>query len=149
LYVVLLTSFFFQTNAFTAYTNFTYSSLVATYSDKTAGSSTLAPGGISSLYDTVATVSCTIKNIGLVTGAEVAQLYIGLPASAPASPPRQLRGFKKINLVAGANGTVTFNIRRRDLSYWNVAAQKWATPTGTFNIFVGASSRDIRLTGTM
>jgi beta-glucosidase len=53
-----------------------------------------------------------------------------------------------VNLVAGASGTVTFDIRRKDLSYWDVGSQAWKVPAGTFNVFVGASSRDIRLTGT-
>lgn len=110
---------------------------------------TIAPGGVSGLYDTVATVTATITNNGTVTGAEVAQLYIGLPASAPASPPKQLRGFQKLSLAPSAAGTVTFPLRRKDLSYWDVASQSWKVPTGTFKISVGASSRDIRLTGTM
>jgi beta-glucosidase len=132
-----------------SYTTFSYSGISATYSDKSAGSQTLAPGGISGLFDNVATVTATVTNNGTVAGAEVAQLYIGLPSSAPASAPKQLRGFQKISLQPGASGTVTFNIRRRDLSYWNVASQKWVTPTGTFNVYVGASSRDIRLQTTM
>jgi beta-glucosidase len=94
-------------------------------------------------------VTASIKNSGAVTGAEVAQLYIGLPTSAPTSPIRQLRGFQKLSLAPGASGTATFNVRRKDLSYWDVGAQQWVTPTGTFNVYVGASSRDLRLTGTM
>lgn len=132
-----------------AYTNFTYSGLTATYTDKSAGSTTLAPGGVAGLYQTVATITATITNSGAVQGAEVAQLYIGLPSSAPTTPVRQLRGFKKVNLAPGASATVTFSVRRKDLSYWDVQAQKWATPTGMFNVWVGASSRDLRLQGTM
>ena len=132
-----------------SYTTFAYSGLSATYSDKTAGNQTLAPGGVSGLFDTVATVKATITNNGTVTGAEVPQLYIGYPSSAPATPPKQLRGFQKLSLSPGKSGTATFNVRRKDLSYWDVASQKWITPTGTFNVYVGASSRDMRLTGTM
>lgn len=131
-----------------AYTTFSYSSLTTSYTDKTAGSTTPGPGGVVGLYDTVATVTAKIANNGTVTGAEVAQLYLGLPSSAPASPPKQLRGFQKVSLAAGASSTVTFDIRRKDLSYWDVGSQAWKVPAGTFNVFVGASSRDIRLTGT-
>ena len=131
-----------------AYTTFSYSGLTTSYTDKTAGSTAPGPGGAVGLFDTVATVTAKITNNGTVTGAEVAQLYLGLPSSAPASPPKQLRGFQKVNLVAGASSTVTFDIRRKDLSYWDVASQAWKVPAGTFNVFVGASSRDIRLTGT-
>jgi beta-glucosidase len=132
-----------------SYTSFAYSGLVLSTISTVAGSSTIAPGGVSNLWDTVATVTAIITNSGSVTGAEVAQLYIGLPASAPASPLKQLRGFSKINLAAGASGTVTFKLRRKDLSYWDTGSQKWIMPSGTFNVYVGASSRDIRLTGTM
>jgi beta-glucosidase len=132
-----------------AYTKFTYSGLTTSYTDKSAGSTTTAPGGAAGLYDTVATVTATITNSGAVQGAEVAQLYISLPSSAPETPVRQLRGFSKINLGAGESGTVTFDVRRKDLSYWDTDTQKWVTPTGTFNVSVGASSRDLRLTGTM
>jgi beta-glucosidase len=82
-----------------------------------------------------------------VSGAEVPQLYIGLPSSSPQVPPKQLRGFNKIKLDASASGTATFPLRRRDLSYWDGARQQWVVPTGDFTISVGASSRDIRLTG--
>lgn len=113
----------------------------------TTGSFSPGPGGVVGLYDTVATVTAKITNNGTVTGAEVAQLYIGLPSSAPASPPKQLRGFQKVSLTAGTSKTVTFDIRRKDLSYWDVGSQAWRVPSGTFNVYVGSSSRDIRLTG--
>jgi len=104
---------------------------------------------MANLYDVVATVTAQITNNGTVAGAEVAQLYVGLPSSAPASPPRQLRGFVKLSLAAGERKTATFALRRKDLSYWDSSAKKWTLPTGTFKIEVGASSRDLRLTGTL
>jgi beta-glucosidase len=45
-------------------------------------------------------------------------------------------------------GDVKFELRRRDISYWDVKAQKWAVAPGTYTIYVGASSRDLRLHGT-
>ncbi|KFY35353.1 hypothetical protein V494_05986 [Pseudogymnoascus sp. VKM F-4513 (FW-928)] len=132
-----------------SYTTFKYSDLTATYTDKTEGSTTTAPGGAEGLYDVVATVTAKITNTGTVEGAEVAQLYIGLPSTAPSTPVRQLRGFSKINLAPGESGTVTFSVRRRDLSYWDTDAQKWVTPTGEFTVSVGASSRNLALKGTI
>lgn len=105
------------------------------------------PGGRIDLFDDVAEVTATIINTGEVAGAEVAQLYITLPASAPATPPKQLRGFAKLKLAAGESGTVTFPLRRKDLSYWDVTSQNWIVPQGTIGVKVGASSRDIRLEG--
>lgn len=132
-----------------SYTTFGYSGLTLSSISTSPGSSTLAPGGISNLWDIVATVSATVTNTGSVTGSEVAQLYIGLPSSAPASPPKQLRGFTKLPLAPGASGTATFALRRKDLSYWDIVTQKWVLPTGAFTIYIGSSSRDIRLTGTI
>jgi len=92
-------------------------------------------------------VTAKITNAGGVNGAEVAQLYISLPAGSPDAPPKQLRGFDKLKLAAGADGTATFNLRRKDLSYWDVKSQNWVVPKGEFGVMVGASSRDIRLRG--
>lgn len=47
-------------------------------------------------------------------------------------------------LEAGESGTATFNVRRRDLSYWD---GEWVVPEGEFGVVVGASSRDVRLEG--
>lgn len=126
-----------------AYTTFSYSSLTAVCIDKCRGSKTRGPG----LFDTVGTVTAQVTNNGSVTGAEVAQLYIGLPSTAPDSPPKQLRGFKKVWLAPGDSQTVSFDLRRKDLSYWDVGTQSWVVPDGAFDVLVGASSRDIRLTG--
>ncbi|KAF1942285.1 hypothetical protein EJ02DRAFT_444230 [Clathrospora elynae] len=130
-----------------SYTNFTYSDLTVA-GEPTAGPATGAkgPGGPADLFETVATVTADISNSGGVEGAEVPQLYLGYPASTN-SPPKQLRGFAKLKLEAGASGTATFKLRRRDLSFWDEASRKWTVATGDYTVFVGSSSRDVRLTG--
>jgi beta-glucosidase len=131
-----------------AYTTFSYDSLnvaVSVYSGAASGST--VPGGKADLFQSVGTVTAKITNNGTVTGAEVAQLYIGLPSSAPSSPPKQLRGFTKLNLTAGSSQTATFTLRKKDISYWDVGKQNWIVPSGQFTVYVGASSRDVRLTG--
>jgi beta-glucosidase len=130
-----------------SYTNFTYSNLTVA-GKPSAGPATGAtgPGGPVDLFDTVATVTAKISNSGGVAGAEVPQLYLGYPASTN-SPPKQLRGFAKLKLAAGASGVATFKLRRRDLSYWDAATRKWTVASGDYTVFVGASSRDVRLTG--
>ncbi|KAF3065928.1 hypothetical protein GL218_09292 [Daldinia childiae] len=132
-----------------SYTNFTYSDIFVD-GRPTAGPATgdIIPGGHADLWETVVTVTATITNSGAVQGAEVAQLYIGYPESA-AAPPKQLRGFEKLALEPGAEDIVAFEIKRRDLSVWDTAKQNWVVPSGTFNFTVGASSRDIRLSGTL
>ncbi|KAK3353923.1 glycoside hydrolase superfamily [Lasiosphaeria hispida] len=133
-----------------SYTNFTFSDIEVTSNAKSGpATGAVVPGGRADLFDNVATVTAKITNSGGVLGAEVPQLYITLPSSAPSSPPKQLRGFAKLKLAPGASGTATFNLRRKDLSYWDTRQQNWIIPSGSFGISVGASSRDIRLTGTL
>lgn len=131
-----------------AYTSFNYSTLstsISTTSGPTTGETIV--GGPSDLFAPIGTVSAYVANTGHVAGAEVVQLYIGYPDSAPSTPPKQLRGFDKLHLVPGESGIATFELTRRDISYWDVGLQKWVVASGTFEVFVGASSRDIRLMG--
>lgn len=130
-----------------SYANFTYSDLsIASTASAGPASGAIAPGGPSDLFETVATVSASISNSGKVSAAEVPQLYIGYPASA-GTPPKQLRGFNKIKLEAGASGKAEFKLRKRDLSIWDSGSKKWTVPSGEFKVYVGASSRDVRLEG--
>ncbi|KAJ6260070.1 putative beta-glucosidase L [Drechslerella dactyloides] len=121
-----------------SYTTFSYTNLAISYTSTTTGpitSTSNAPGGYPALYEPVATITARVTNTGSVTGAEVAQLYIGLPSTAPSTPPKQLRGFQKLKLAAGASGTVTFVLKRKDLAYWDVSRQLWVVPTGNFVLY--------------
>jgi beta-glucosidase len=136
-----------------SYTTFSLSSLeVSRCSEGTitpvALSQATTPGGNPALWDSLYTVTVELNNTGTVAGAEVPQLYITLPSSAPAgTPPKQLRGFEKVYLAPGASSTVTFSLMRRDLSYWDIVSQDWVLPAGEYGLSVGFSSRDIKLTG--
>lgn len=105
----------------------------------------IAEGGQTDLWDVVATVGATVTNTGAVAGAEVVQLYVGVPDG----PVRQLRGFEKPVLAAGESATVSFPLTRRDLSTWDVGPQKWLLQSGDYGLYVGSSSRDLPLTGTL
>jgi len=107
----------------------------------------IIPGGRADLWDVLASVDAKISNTGSVNGQEVVQLYIGIPAAG--TPVRQLRGFVKESIDAGGVASVHFDIMRRDLSVWDVTAQEWRLTPGTYQIYVGASSRDLRLNGTL
>ncbi len=85
------------------------------------------------------TVSAKVTNTGKVSGADVAQLYLGDPAVAT-EPPRQLKGFDRVNLAPGASTTVQFTLTGHDLSYFNETANGWVVPDGRFHVFVGDSS---------
>lgn len=95
------------------------------------------------MWDELVTVTAEVQNSGSVDGAEVAQLYVGIPNG----PVRQLRGFDKVLLSAGETAQVSFSLNRRDLSTWNVEAQQWQLQSGTYQVYVGRSSRDLPLTG--
>jgi beta-glucosidase len=106
------------------------------------------PGGNPDLYTAIFNATATVTNTGPVAGAAVAQLYLAPPkSSVPSGTPIQvLRGFDKVVLQPDESATVQFEITRRDLSYWDVVAQRWRIPAGRFGIRVGFSSRDQPLT---
>lgn len=104
----------------------------------------IIPGGNPALWEVLFNAQVTILNTGDDRGASVAQLYLTFPDSAPAGTPiRQLRGFDKVELAPGQRGPATFELMRRDISYWDIIAQDWIIPSGEFTISVGFSSRDL------
>jgi beta-glucosidase len=131
-----------------SYTTFEYGEIAATKTNKTALASkyptgTLGLGGPKDLFDDVISIRFSLKNTGDVAGAEVAQLYVQYPPEAK-QPVRQLRGFEKVALSAGQQKDVTIGVRRRDISFWDTVAQKWALASGPYTFSVGSSSRDLR-----
>lgn len=91
------------------------------------------------------TVTFTLKNIGKVAGAEVAQLYVGDPVSNVAKPIKELKKFKKVYLEPGEETTVSFSLAPTDLSYYNLSLREWVVENGEYDFYIGSSSRDIRL----
>ena len=89
-------------------------------------------------------VSFTLTNSGQMAGAEVPQLYLGFPASA-GEPPKQLKGFDKVWLAPGASTHVSFALTSRDLSIWDVNTHAWSPVQGSFDVYVGPSSRNVQL----
>jgi beta-glucosidase len=89
---------------------------------------------------TGATVSVAVKNTGSRAGAEVPQLYVGMPAQT-GEPPKQLKGYRKVALQAGESKTVTMSLGQRAFSYWGAGG--WSVAKGCYRIMVGSSSRDI------
>jgi beta-glucosidase len=88
------------------------------------------------------TVTADVTNTGQRTGAEVVQLYIGMPSGLH-EPPKQLKGFEKVTLRPGQTKTVQFHLSTRDLSYWDADAHGWVLGRGAYSAMVGTSSRDI------
>ncbi|WP_214404552.1 glycoside hydrolase family 3 C-terminal domain-containing protein [Pseudonocardia lacus] len=96
--------------------------------------------------DLAVDVAVAVTNTGARPGTEVVQLYVGDPHAAVARPVRELRGFAKVALEPGQTRAVRFRLGARDLSYWSTAAGRWVLEGGRFDLAVGASSRDLRLT---
>lgn len=98
--------------------------------------------------DTV-TVSFKIKNTGSVDGAEIAEVYVADKESTIFRPKKELRGFKKVFLKAGEEKEVSVELSKRAFAFYNVELGDWMVETGEFDILVGSSSRDIKLTASM
>ncbi len=90
--------------------------------------------------------SFTITNTGSVDAAEIAQLYVGLPGAKVFRPKKELKGFAKVFLVAGESKKVVIPFDEYTFRYWNVKTDKWEVEGGTYEIMIGASVEDIRLT---
>ncbi len=90
-------------------------------------------------------VSFTIRNIGSYDGAETAQLYIGLPNAKVFRPAKELKGFTKVFLKAGEEKEVEICFDDKSFRYWNVKTNQWEIEGGDYEIMIGASSADIRL----
>jgi beta-glucosidase len=91
------------------------------------------------------TVTASVKNTGLRTGDEVAQLYLVPPQSEAKRPRLMLRGFQRVTLRPGESKQVTFVVPDEKLAFWNTEAKRFDVSHGEWGIQVGASSSDIRI----
>jgi beta-glucosidase len=94
------------------------------------------------------TVTFTVKNTGRVAGAEVAQVYVGLPANA-GEPPKRLVAWEKVPLAAGESKVVKVEVDPLYLSVFNVERDGWEEVAGEYKLCVGGSSRSMALAGTV
>ena len=97
-----------------------------------------------------AVVRFRVTNTGKRAGAEVAQLYLTYPPIPEGDePPRQLKGFQKVLLQPGESRTIEMKLDARTFSFWSVKTHNWQVVPGEFNVFVGDSSTDLPLSGTV
>ncbi len=89
-------------------------------------------------------VTFTVKNIGGVDGAEVAQLYVGMKDAKIYRPEKELKGFAKIFLRAGESTEVRIDFDDKTFRCWNVRTNRWEIEGGVYRIMIGASCMDIR-----
>ena len=114
-----------------SYTRFEYSNLKF-------NSETMAKNGS-------VTVTADIKNSGGRDGDEVVQLYVQIPQSKVVRPIKELKGFKRIHLMAGESKSVSFTVKAESLAWWNDKVNGWEMESGPLNILIGSSSQDIKL----
>ncbi|MEV6712875.1 glycoside hydrolase family 3 C-terminal domain-containing protein [Lentzea sp. NPDC051208] len=91
-------------------------------------------------------LTAAVTNTGARPGKEVVQVYIGAIDSPVERAVRELKAFAKVDLRPGESTTVEFALTIRDFSYYSTAHGDWVCEGGEFEIAVGASSRDLRLT---
>ena len=91
-------------------------------------------------------VTLTVTNTGSAAGAEIVQLYVAKPDAKVFRPEQELKGFAKVSLAPGESKTVTIALDDKAFRYWNVKTNAWEVEGGSYQLRVGASSVDIRLT---
>lgn len=114
-----------------SYTDFEYSNLVVEKKNITAGD--------------LLNVSVTVKNIGNRKGKEVVQLYVHDKESTFVRPMKELKGFQKVELKAGEERQVHFELDERSFSYYDTQLNDWHVEEGEFEILVGRSATNIIL----
>jgi beta-glucosidase len=92
-----------------------------------------------------AEVSVEVRNTGKRAGAEVVQLYVHDGHAKIDRPAHELKSFARVELKPGEKKTVSFTLDPRAFQYWSPETKQWQADPGTFEIQIGASSRDIRL----
>lgn len=92
-------------------------------------------------------LSFTLRNAGARAGAEIAQVYVRDLEASVARPEKELKGFAKVWLEAGESRRVTVTLRKDAFSFWSEEEGGWVAEKGTFELLVGASSRDVKLSG--
>ena len=86
-----------------------------------------------------------IRNTGTVPGEEIAQLYIHADTCGMFRPEQELKGFVKVSLAPGQEQEVDIALNDRDFAVWSIEENNWVVEPGSYELRIGASSRDIRL----
>ena len=94
-------------------------------------------------------VEVTVTNTGKVEGKEIVQLYVSDRESSVIRPVKELKGFEKVSLKPGESKKVVFMLDSRAFAYYETLINDWYVEYGAYDIMIGASSRDIRLSDTV
>lgn len=120
------------------------------YTEFSYGDLKISPAGASAAHaEAQAVVECSVTNAGKRAGEEVVQLYVRAGQSRVKRPRLQLQAFERIALAAGETKTVRFVLPLSALAVWDVTRDRFCVESGDYAIMIGASSADLRLTGTL
>jgi beta-glucosidase len=86
-----------------------------------------------------------VTNTGKVSGAEVVQVYISKPKSDIQRALKELKGFKKVELIPMETRKIEISIKIRDFAYYNEEGKNWIVEPGIYQVLIGTSSRDIKI----
>jgi len=104
---------------------------------------------VKSLGDQAFEVSLDVRNTGKVKGDEVVQLYINQKQCSVPRPDKELKGFSRVSLNPGETKTVSMKLKPRDFAFWDITSNNWKVEAGEFDLLVGSSSRDVKLSQTV
>lgn len=90
-------------------------------------------------------VSFFVENTGNVSGAEVAQLYVSAHTDGFFRPKKELKGFTRVELQPHEKKRVEIKLDERSFAVWSVLENDWVIEGGVYELLVGASCEDIRL----
>ena len=97
------------------------------------------------LADDKLKVNFEIENLSRIDGKEVSQVYVRAVNSYLYRPYKELKGFAKTLVKAGGSECVTVTLNKRAFEYWSVANDRWDIEDGIYEIIVGASVADEKL----
>lgn len=93
------------------------------------------------------TVRVDITNNGIIAGKEIVQLYVSDTTGTLLRPVKELKGFEKLELDPGETKTTRFTLDKRSFAWYSTDINDWYCASGEYRILIGASSRDIRMSG--
>jgi beta-glucosidase len=95
------------------------------------------------------TVSLTVKNTGAMAGKAVVQFYVADRTAQAIRPERELKNFAKVALQPGESARVSIKLGKRAFAWYSPELGDWYAGSGEYDVLVGSSSRDLRLSATV
>ncbi len=114
-----------------SYTEYEYSNLQVPCSDVTKKG--------------IVNVKVDVANTGSVNGDEIVMLFVSYPNTSKKRSVKELKGFTRVSLDAGAKKTVTIPLRVQDLRYYDAGSGTWQVESGEVKIMVGSSAANLPL----